>query len=194
MSTNVFPEGSIIYAHQARPEEIQKNLDLSPHTCALPCCHDFNRLMKSGEPCMSIELESNLRGTAKLRRPSATLAAVCRSPISGDLNLRGRGETGCFRFHIACGEIVLSRGNQTSIPMSAQRSTASLPMGDYANLIRVGPYPIKTPGYDYQLESPEIYSIFKWIALVQAENGVVGVENQDFWLRDGGLAAYSSQK
>lgn len=192
--TKVFPDGSVIYPHRPPPEELQESLDLSPHTCALPCCLGFNRLMKSGEPCMSIELESDLRGTAKFRRPSATLAAVRMSPISGELNLRGRGETGCFRFHIACGEIVLSRSKYTKTPTSAQLPTASLPMGDYTNLICVEPYPTKPPGYEYQLEPPEIYSIFKWIAVVQAEKGAVGVEDQDFWWKDGGLAAYSSQE
>ena len=57
--------------------------------------------------------------------------------MGGELNLRGRGETGCFRFRIASREYVLSQGTYTDRPAFARLPTASLTLGDFVYLIRV---------------------------------------------------------
>lgn len=123
-------------------------------TCALLRCPDFNQPIKAGAHCLIIERGSNLHLADKVLRPSANLAAVRASAVGTEFNLRGRGETGCFQFHVACGEYVLIRGAYTDRPASARLPTASLPLGDFENLIWVELNPSKVPGYQSRLGSP----------------------------------------
>ncbi len=192
-SIKAFLDGAVIIPHEATSLEAHQRFHISQFTCALPCCPDFESPMGEGEHCISIENESNLILVDDLYRQTAKLAPVCASPMDGESNLRGRGATGSFRFHIACGEYVLNKGVYTDQPTSNQLPTASLPIGNYAHLIRVEPYHLKTPSYYHRLNSPDIHGIYKWIAVVQAERGIEGTSNQ-IWSRDNGLAVYLSQQ
>ena len=109
-STKTFLDGNVIIPHEIRSREIHQHRRSPQHTCALPICPDFNQPMDAGAHCILIEKKSNLHLADKFYRPTASLAAVRTTPIGGELNLRGRGETGSFHFHVACGELVLSRG------------------------------------------------------------------------------------
>ena len=165
-STETVLDGGIIIPHQSPLHEVRQNLNLPQFTCALPSCPAFNRPVDPGEYCITVELESNISLVGKLFRPLTSLRKARSSPINGESNLRGKGETGSLNFHIACGETVLSRRPCTDTPTSVQSPTASLPMGDYAHRIRVDSHPFKVPGGHYPLDSPEIYSILKWIAVI----------------------------
>lgn len=190
-TTKAITEGNIIIPYEIRPQDVHQH---RRHTCALPMCPNFNQPSDAGEHCISIERHSNLHLADKLYRPSASLAMVRATWIGEELNLRGRGETGCFQFHIACGELVLSQGAYTDTPTFTHLPTASLPMGDFAHLIRVEPHHSRSLGYQTRLDPPDMHAILKWIAVVQAERGVAGMKTNEGWLEDDGLAVYSSQK
>ena len=65
-------------------------------TCASPCCHGFDQSFKTNELRFSIEPSKNLAPKYLSPRPLADLTTVRASFITGELNLRGKGENGCL--------------------------------------------------------------------------------------------------
>lgn len=75
---------------------------------------------------------------------------------------------------------ILSWGANTDNPISVQSPTVGRLMRGYVYLIRVDSHLSKVLGCHHQWKSPGIYATFKWIAVIQTEMGLVGVENKGF--------------
>ena len=135
--TKAFPECSILIPHEVRRQDDHRRPQSPQQTYTLSRSSDFNQTIEAGAHCLNIEWESNLHLADRFHRSSASLTEVRASSLGGELNLHGRGETGCFRSRIASGEYVLSQGTYTDRSASARLPTASLILGDFVYLIRV---------------------------------------------------------
>ena len=190
--TECFLGDGVIILHQPSPKASHQHPINQQYTCALPCCPDFNQPLRTGDTCFSVEQESRFNLSDKHHRQPASLAKVRASPISGEENLRGRGKTGCFHFHLACGERLLSTSSKnvyTDQTSFVQLPTASLPLGDYAHKMRLRPHAANIPGNYRQLDPPNIHCIYKWIAIIQAELDLMNADKEAHYIKDDGLAA-----
>ena len=145
-------------------------------TCASPFCPAFNRLFQPGEHRISIEPFSNMLMKYVPSHPLADLATTCASPISGEGNVRGKGEYNCLWMHVNCAEYL-------GIGLLA-----------HTDRIRIERRLSTFPGVEYKLDSPETYSVLKWIAVHTGDKSQAGLEGRDFWRKDDGLAVYLSRR
>lgn len=76
---------------------------LFPHaTCASPFCPTFNHPFLPDEHRISFESLSSMLMKYVPSHPLVDLATTCASPVSGEANLRGKGEYGCSWMHVNC--------------------------------------------------------------------------------------------
>ena len=108
--------------------------------------------------------------------PLADLAATCASPLLGEANIRGKGENQCLWMHVICAETMDLLQTKDIDRVQMER--------------RVCP----VPALNYQLDSIQRYSILKWLAVIQGEKTLIGIEGRDFWRKDDGLAVYLSKQ
>ena len=145
-------------------------------TCASPFCPAFDRPFKADEYRISIEPLPNLISKYIPNQPLADMATTCASPINGEANMRGKGESGCLWMHVPCAEHL------------------DIGQVEYRDRIRIEPRLPAIAGCDYRLEAPEKYAVLKWIAVGNGDRGLAGLEGSDFWCKDDGLAVYSSRQ
>ena len=181
---NLVPDGGWIFvqknpsyrnSHKAR--SLKASLQA---TCASPFCPSFDHPFVAGEYRVSIEPPDNALLKYIPTKPLADLATTCVSPISGEENLRGKGEHNCLWMHVACAEC-LGIGQFSHIDrIRTERRSGIL------------------PGLDYGLDSPEIYAVLKWIAVAKGnekrDKNPAGDEGRDYWCKDDGLAVYESRQ
>lgn len=152
--------------------EVSHQAHIPQVTCASPFCHDFDQPFQANE----LRFSSILVHKYVPFQPLADLATQRASPINGDLNLRGKGEYGCLWMHVTCAEN-LGIGHLNHIDRIRTESHLSI-----------------NPGFNFKLEGPEAYSVFKGIAAVVGGKDLAGLEGRDFWRKDDGLAVYLSHQ
>ena len=169
-------EGGWIFLQKNPSESISHQRDIPKVTCANPSCPTFDQAFRADEFRISVEPSSNIYLKYTPHLPLADLAATCASPLLGEANKRGKGKKHCLWMHVICAETIdlLQIKDIDRVQMEQRVCTV--------------------PGLNYQLDSLQMYSTLRWLAVIQGERTLNGIEGRDFWRKDDGLAVYLSKQ
>lgn len=140
------PKEGWILLQRSSAEGVNDRAHVPQTTCANPFCFDFNQPLQLNEYRLSIDpLNTHLVKTLP-SHPLADLATVRASSISGEANLRGKGERDCLWMHVTCAEHL------------------GIGQLNHIDCIRMEHSQSDRPQIDSGLESPGKYALLKWVA------------------------------